>query len=847
MKKRLLVVGNGMVAHRFLETFAGFAEAADWEIACIGEEPLPAYDRVHLSGWFEHRDAGQMLLAGPDWYRDQGIRLVLGSRVTRLDLAGRRAHTDQGGQEEWDVLVLATGSSPFVPPMAGTDKAGVFVYRSVADLERIAAWAGQASRAVVIGGGLLGLEAARATHGLGLPTAVVEYAPWLMPRQIDQTGGRFLDRAIRELGVEVYTTCRTTALTGGTCVTGVATDDGTTIPADLVLISAGIKPRDDLARDAGLVCGSRGGVVVDGWMRTSEPGVYAVGECACAGGMVYGLVAPGYRMAETAAAMVAGRETAPFAGADLSTKLKLLGVDVASIGNPVTQPPPASAQAGAGQAGTGPAPEYHDLILTDTAKGVYKRLQVDPATRTLKSAILVGDASEYSSLLQLYLNQIPLPEDAQGLLVPNGGGVKVGADSLPDNAIICSCNNISKKTIVDAVRAGNHDLDSLKVCTRAGTGCGSCLGMVKDLMVKEMERSGIVVDKSLCEHFRHTRTELYEIVRIKGYRSFAEVLAGHGQGRGCETCKPVVASILASIHNEPAFAHDQLQDTNDRFLANIQKNGTYGVVPRAPGGEITPDQLMVIGQVAKDFDLYTKITGAQRIDLFGARLEDLPKIWRRLVDAGMESGQAYAKALRAAKSCVGSAWCRFGVQDSTSLAIELENRYKGLRSPHKLKFGVSGCARECAEARGKDVGVIATEKGWNLYVCGNGGMNPAHARLLATDLDVASLKRYIDRFLIYYIRTADKLTRTAPWLDSLDGGLDKLKAVVIEDSLGLGREMEAEMDRLVAGYQDEWRAVLENPEKLARFQSFVNTDAADDSLEWTRVRGQRQPVERTAE
>jgi nitrite reductase (NADH) large subunit len=357
--------------------------------------------------------------------------------------------------------------------------------------------------------------------------------------------------------------------------------------------------------------------------------------------------------------------------------------------------------------------------------------------------------------------------------------------------------------------------------------------------------AGIEVSRALCEHFGYSRAELFDIVRVTGIGTFTGLIEAHGRGRGCDICKPVVASILASLGNGHILEGEQaaLQDTNDHFLANLQKNGTYSVVPRVPGGEITPDRLIVIGEVAKEFGLYLKITGAQRLDLFGARVEQLPRIWKRLVDAGFESGHAYGKALRTVKSCVGSTWCRYGVQDSVGMAIKLELRYRGLRAPHKLKSAVSGCARECAEAQGKDFGIIATEKGWNLYVAGNGGMRPRHADLFATDLDDETLVRYIDRFLMFYIRTADRLQRTASWLEGLDGGLEYLREVVVEDRLGICAELDAAMERHVGSYSDEWRDTLNDPGKLSRFVSFVNApDTPDPSIVFEPEREQIKPV-----
>jgi nitrite reductase (NADH) large subunit len=365
------------------------------------------------------------------------------------------------------------------------------------------------------------------------------------------------------------------------------------------------------------------------------------------------------------------------------------------------------------------------------------------------------------------------------------------------------------------------------------------------LLGEELQLAGKEVARGLCEHFAHTRQELFEIVRVTGIRSFAELAGRFGTGRGCVVCKPAVASMFASLSSGHILDGEQaaLQDTNDHVLANMQKNGSYSVVPRIPGGEITPERLLVIAEVARDFGLYTKITGGQRIDLFGARVEQLPLIWKRLVDAGFESGHAYGKAVRTVKSCVGSTWCRYGVQDSVSLAIELELRYRGLRAPHKIKAAVSGCARECAEAQSKDVGIIATEHGWNLYVGGNGGFRPRHADLLLTDVDTPRLIRTVDRFLMFYVRTADRLERTASWVAALDGGIDYLRAVLVDDSLGICEDLDAAMAKHVESYADEWAGVLDDPERLSRFVSFVNAPGVPDpSVQFRTARGQRTPA-----
>ncbi|HEX4815188.1 MAG TPA: nitrite reductase large subunit NirB [Nonomuraea sp.] len=803
---RIVVVGYGPTAHRLVETLVSTGFGG--RITVIGEEPRPAYDRVHLTSYLSGTSAEDLTYEVPS-----GVATRLDTRVTGIDRAAKHVTTAGRGAEPYDVLVLATGSAPFVPPVPGAEHA--HVYRTIEDLDAIRTAAKDAAEGVVVGGGLLGLEAADALRALGLKTHIVEMSPWLMPRQVDEGGGAVLRRHIERLGLGVHAGAGVQEiLHKDGQVTGLRKPDGTVIDAQVVVFSAGIRPRDELARAAGLTVGPRGGIVVDYGMLTEDPSIYAVGECALAGGMVYGLAGPCNAMAEVAADRIAGG-SATFEGADLSTRLKLLGVEVAQFG----------AMDGA-----------LDVTYMDPVAGVYKKLFISDDARTLLGGICVGDAGPYASLRPFVGKALPAaPSD----LLFGGAGASL---DLPDEAQVCSCNNVCAGDLRTAVAdRGVTDVPGLKACTRAGTTCGSCVPMLKRLL----ETSGVEVGTALCEHFAYSRAELFEIVRVRGITTFSQLVAEHGQGRGCDVCKPAVASILASLHNGHVLEGERaaLQDTNDHFLANMQKNGTYSVVPRIPGGEITPDKLIVIGEVARDFGLYTKITGGQRIDLFGARVEQLPDIWRRLVEAGFESGHAYGKALRTVKSCVGSTWCRYGVQDSVGLAVLLELRYRGLRSPHKLKSAVSGCARECAEARSKDFGVIATEKGWNLYVCGNGGFKPRHADLLASDLSTEELIRTVDRFLMFYIRTADRLQRTSTWLESLEGGLGHLREVIMEDSLGICADLDARMGHHVDTYADEWAATLDDPEKLGRFVSFVNAPGVPDpSIAFERERGQIKPV-----
>jgi nitrite reductase (NADH) large subunit len=830
-RPQLIVVGNGMVGHQFLSEVSRRKLGADYAVTVFAEENRLAYDRVNLSKFLEGKSAEALTLPTPDEYREAGFEVLLNDPVVDLELGSRTLRSASGRELVYDKLVLATGSRPFVPEIPGRQHANCFVYRTIDDLVAIREAATRCKRGIVIGGGLLGLEAAGALRALGLETHVVEFAPRLMPLQVDDVGGAVLRARIEELGVTVHASRTTTEVRADESgrVLGLAFSDGGELDADLIVFSAGIRARDDLARKAGLRLGERGGVQVDEKCRTSDERVFAIGECVVFDGKTYGLVAPGYRMAEVAAAVIAGEE-ARFEGFDMSTKLKLLGVDVGSFGDAFARTPGALV-----------------ISLFDSIAGSYKKLVLSADKKLVLGGILVGDASSYTELTTYVNNAIPAPEHPEELLVPprEGGKKGLGVDSLPDAAIICSCHNVGKGAICKTIREQKLlTLGTVKSTTKAGTGCGSCSTLVDDLLKCELKKAGVAVDNNLCEHFKLSRQELFHVVRLHQIRTFDELIERHGRGEGCEICKPAIASILASAWNEYILKdeHAGLQDTNDRFLANIQRDGTYSVVPRVAAGEITPDQLIAMGQIAKKYDLYTKITGGQRIDMFGARLEQLPLIWGELIAAGFESGHAYGKSLRTVKSCVGSTWCRYGVQDSVGLALRLENRYKGLRSPHKLKGAVSGCARECAEAQSKDFGVIATEKGYNLYVCGNGGMKPQHAELLAADIDEDTVVRYLDRFLMFYVRTADRLQRTATWVNKLEGGMDYIRKVVVEDSLGLGSELEADMESVVRTYQCEWRTSLESPEKLQRFRAFVNTDESDPSVVVVAERGQNRPA-----
>ncbi len=834
--RTILVIGNGMVGYKFCEKFVAKDESRNFKLIVFGEEPRPAYDRVHLSAFFENGDARALELAPRSWYDENNIKLITNERVTDIYRGAKTITTIKENTYKYDYIVLATGSSAFVPSIKGIEKDGIFVYRTIEDLEAILAYANKIKKnaegipkAAVLGGGLLGLEAAKAVMDMGLEPHVDEFASKLMPRQLDSRSSKVLQVKLETLGINIHLSKSTNQILGNGSITGMEFGENDKIDVEMLVVSAGIKPRDELGKTCGLEIGRRGGIVVNNNMQTSDPDIYAIGEVALLNQMIYGLVAPGYEMADVAVNQILGNSDSLMSKEiDMSTKLKLIGVDVASFGEPFM-----------------PVEKGHSILFENKTKHLYKRINVSHDGKTLLGGILVGDASDYNMLHQIYLNGMPLPEDAEELIVGSrgDGSSKFGsAMDLPETAQICSCESITKGTICNAIKSGDcNNLKDVISSTKATTGCGGCKPMVVDLVNETLKSIGKEVKNTICEHFEYTRQELYGMLKIKKITSFDNAIDTCGKGDGCEICKPLVASIFASLYNDTANKEAVIQDSNDRFLANIQINGTYSVVPRIPGGEITPEKLIAIGSVGQKYKLYTKITGGQRIDLFGAQLNDLPAIWKELIDAGFESGHAYGKSLRTVKSCVGSSWCRYGMDESVGFAIEMENRYKGLRSPHKIKGGVSGCIRECAEARGKDFGVIAVEGGWNLYVCGNGGATPKHALLLAEQIDNETVLKYLDRFLMYYIRTAAPLMRTAAWLDKLEGGIEQLKRIVVGDSLNISQELEAEMQSLVDAYECEWKQAIENDEIKSRFKHFVNSDDADDNILFVPMREQLMP------
>mmetsp|Transcript_14644 Transcript_14644/g.33527 ORF Transcript_14644/g.33527 Transcript_14644/m.33527 type:complete len:1062 (+) Transcript_14644:95-3280(+) len=881
MTQRVVVVGHGPIGHAFIEKLSEKQQGA-FEISVLCEEPRPAYNRVMLTQYFQDRDGDQhdkMKLSywSEEELSERGVKLVYG-RGTEIDREKKEvifsSPAGEVGRLAYDALVLATGSYCFVPPTPGMtlpekrnpqwpdDPAsrpdGVFVYRTIEDLEGLIAAAKKGARtAAVIGGGLLGLEAAKAVYDLKLESHVLEMAPYLMPTQLNESGGSALTKKIEALGIKVHVGVKIeeVVLEGGRAaglrIVERGAAEASVVQADLVVVSCGVRPRDELAKACGLELGGRGGVKVDAALRTSDPSIYAIGEVASIGGsFCYGLWAPGVEQAEALATNLAeGVEAAKYEKSDLSTKLKLMGVDVASFGR--------DESFWFKRQFDGKDPSVRSLESFNDLDGSYRKLCFSADGQRLIGGVLVGDAKDYSKLLQLSKKEDlggktpeslafgrPAPGETSGAAVDGGDGT-----GLADEDVICSCLNVSKGDIKKAiVEQEATTIAQVKKCTKAGTGCGGCctpVGDVPKVLAATLKTLGKAVSDGICAHFPYNRRELFDIIKVKEIRSLEDALRSVGKGEGCELCKPIVASILAGLWNEHILrkGRDQIQDTNDRFLANIQKTGTYSVIPRCAGGDISPDELIAIGSIAKKFGLWTKVTGAQRLGMYGAPAHQLPAIWKELVEAGLETGHAYGKALRTVKSCVGSTWCRYGQQDSVSMAVTLEDRYKGLRSPHKIKMGVSGCLRECAEASGKDLGLIATAKGYNMYVCGNGGARPKHAVLLASDIDEHTCLKYADRFLMFYISTAKHLQRTAPWLEELPGGIEYLKKVVVQDSLGICAELEAMMERNVANYRCEWREVVYDEELQKKFRQFANTEETQNSeqIEYIEMRRQRHP------
>lgn len=800
----------------------------------------------------------------------------LNTLVTSVDSEKKTVETSQGTTVPYDILVLATGSDAVLPRHTpGHDANGVFVYRTIDDLQKLISFSATRTGKIgaVVGGGLLGLEAAKAMMDLEEFSKVklIERNRWVMSRQLDGDAGGMVVNQVRDMGVDVLLSKRVGKINtdAENNVSGVTFEDGETMECACICFAIGIKARDELARKTGLKCADRGGgIIINPDLSTSNPDIYAIGECASWENETFGLIAPGIEMADVLAfnlTQAKAHSPRKFKRPDLSTKLKLLGVEVASFGDFFADRDGPKSLPGATKRGTKkegakdekdkvkaltdgpPPPPVKALTYKDPFNQVYKKYIFTEDGKYLLGGMMIGDTKDYVKLVPMVTKQKALECPPSEFIIGSNKGDE-GDDDLDEETQICSCHNVTKGDVTKSVKDGTcKSIGDVKSCTKAGTGCGGCMPLVQTIFNKTMASMGQEVKNHLCPHFELSRADLYNIIYVKKLQSFAEIMKQYGKepdSVGCEACKPAVGSIIATLFNKHLLDSDRrgLQDTNDRFLANIQRNGTFSVIPRVSGGEITADKLIIIGTVAKKFGLYCKITGGQRIDMFGARKQDLIPIWEELVSGGMESGHAYAKSLRTVKSCVGTTWCRFGIGDSVGMAVRLEERYKSIRGPHKFKGGVSGCVRECAEAQNKDFGLIATDKGFNIYVGGNGGAKPRHSEILATDVPPDDVVPILDRYLAFYLRTADKLQRTARWVENMPGGIKYLREVILEDKLGICADLEQQMSELIGSYFCEWTEVINNPERRKLFTQFGNTDEGVMAVENVEERGQSRPT-----
>ena len=819
-RQRLVVIGNGMAGARFVEDLLARGGGERFAVTVFGDEPHGNYNRILLSGVLAGKCAPEDILLNPlAWYAEQGVRLHAGVRAEAIDLDARTvrgaAASEEAGSarrrgegearaivESYDALVLATGSSAFVPPVEGARDAagalrdGVFVFRTLDDCRAITARAATSRRAVVIGGGLLGLEAARGLLEQGLEVHVVHLMGHLMELQLDAAGARILQRTLERMGLRVHLGKATQAILGAERVTGLRFQDGTALDADLVVIAAGIRPNVALAREAGLLV--ERGIVVDDGLRTDDPHVYALGECAQHRGRTYGLVAPLWEQAQVLADRLSGqRPRATYAGSKIATKLKVMGVELAVMGK---------------QAAEG---EDEEVLYVDAGRGIYKKLVLREGR--LRGAILLGDAGAAPELFRTFDREAGLPPDPARLLFPGEAAAPVGVLEAPDDTQVCNCNGVSKAQILAAVRGGRRTLAAVCEGTRAGTGCGSCKKDVRALV--EAAAGGAAAEDPSVHWYVPgvplTKPELVRAVKERGLRSVSAVFQALADGKEHAPSKPGLASLLKVVWGAEYQDERDARFVNDRVHANIQKDGTFSVVPRIFGGVTSPAQLRRIADVAERHGAkMVKLTGGQRIDLLGLPRESLPAVWREL---GEPSGHAYAKAFRTCKTCVGTDFCRYGVGDSTGLGIAIERRYQGLESPAKMKLATAGCPRNCSEATTKDVGAVAIEGGrWELYVGGAAGSRVRKGDVLCTVDGEEEVLRLAGRFMQYYREQARWLERTYDFVERV--GIERIRAVVVRDEEGQAARLDAELGAAVLSRVDPWEEALApaHPSQFAR-------------------------------
>lgn len=751
MKQRLAVIGNGMAGVFTVEQI--LKHNHNFDITIFGDETHVNYNRILLSSVLAgEKEMDDIVLNDIEWYRANGIQAKLGLRIDKIDVAAKTIHSVHGCTTAFDKLLIATGSSPFLPPIEGIDKQGVFVFRTLDDAKHLLALSGPGVKAVVIGGGLLGLEAARGLQLQGCSVTVLHLGTHLMDRQLDFTGGQFLKRKLESLGIQVLCNASTTAITGNGHVEGLRLANGAEVDANLIVVAAGIKPNAALAKLAGLQVNK--GIVVNEYLETSHPDVFAVGECTEFNGQLFGLVAPLWEQGKVLAATITGNRGPVFTGYTPATKLKIMGADVFSAGDFDEQ-----------------REGVECVRLEDPALGIYKKLILKD--NKLEGVILVGDASDDHRFMDWLRNGTDLAAQRRQLLSPAAAaGPGEDAASLPDSHTVCGCNGVSKGAIIEAVHAhGVCTLAQLKDKTRAATGCGSCAGLCQSLLKAVAPDYAEEKAKVLCECVPFTQDQLREIIRSQKLKGVQEVLDIYGNGLGCEVCKPALSYLVDVVwqggHNEDRSA----RFINDRVHANIQKDGTFSVIPRMRGGITSPAELRKIADVAEKYNVpLVKVTGSQRIDLLGVKKQDLPKIWE---DLGMRSGQGYTKGVRMVKTCVGSTFCRFGTQDAISTGVELERRLEDLFTPHKTKLAVVGCPRNCAEATVKDIGLIGQEGNWQIVVGGAAGKGVRKADLLITVETTEEALEAASLFFQYYREHGVYLERTYDFVERL--GMEKVR------------------------------------------------------------------------
>ena len=807
-KQKLVVIGNGMAGARTVEEILARGGGDQFEITLFGDEPYGNYNRILLSNVLNGtQDAADIFLNPLEWYKENDVTLHAPARVTHIDRAGKQIHSDDGQVTLYDKLIIATGSRPFVPPMEGLEtpdgdpKHGVFVFRTLDDCHKIAGYATKCRRAAVIGGGLLGLEAARGLINYGVEVHVIHLSGHLMNQQLDPQAGGILKGIMEKMGVHVHTEKATTRILGEDSVTGLEFKDGTTLDCDMVVISTGIKPNAEIGHEAGLTV-ERAIVTNNQMQSVDDPDVYVVGECAQHRGRVYGLVAPLWEMGQVLADHITGRNpSAAYHGSKIATKLKVMGVELASMG--VTEPE-----------------DERDEVVTfaEPKRGTYKKLIIRDGI--LIGAMMLGDLNKVAYLMQAFDRATPLPEERLSLLFDIGApSTQATMLEMPDSAQICNCNGVSKGQIRKCVESGKRSLKMVMDATRAGAGCGSCKKLVQEVV--EWAAEGQVEEDPSIHYYVPgvplSKNDLVDAIRAQNLRSVSSVfdtLAGGAEDPGS---KMGLASLLKSLWGAEYDDERDARYINDRVHANIQKDRTFSVIPRIYGGVTTADDLITIGQVAKKYDVpMVKFTGGQRIDLLGIKKDDLPGVWK---DLGMPSGHAYGKSFRTCKTCVGTDFCRYGVGDSTGLGIKIEKRFQGIESPGKMKLATAGCPRNCSEAMVKDVGAVAIEGGrWEIYVGGAAGAHIRKGDILCVVDSHEEVIQIMGRFMQYYIENAKYLERTYSFVPRV--GLDKIKAIVVDDAEGMAARLDAAMQASVDAYVDPWLEA-ETPATANQFVSIL--------------------------